>query len=133
MVDRVHRELSDDDIARIAKTYPSASPRPSRHAWRGEMGARKYADVAGFCKAAKLEEIASHGHVLTPGRYVDAQQAETDGEPFDEKMKRLTATLAEQFAEGAKLEKQIKLPEDLKGSLPTVEQIEAELASEESK
>lgn len=99
LVDRVHRELSDEEIARIARTY---------HAWRGEKGAGKYEDVAGFCKSATRDEIASHGYVLTPGRYVGAEEAETDGEPFDEKMKRLTATLKDQFAEGAKLEKQIR-------------------------
>ncbi len=99
LVDRVHRELSDEDIARIARTY---------HAWRGEKGAGKYEDVAGFCKAAKLEEIASHGYVLTPGRYVGAEEVEDDGEPFDAKMRRLTATLAQQFAQGAKLEKEIR-------------------------
>ncbi len=99
LVDRVHRELSDEDIARIARTY---------HAWRGEKGAGKYEDVAGFCKSAKLEEIASHGYVLTPGRYVGAEEAETDGEPFDAKMKRLTRTLSEQLAEGHKLEKEIR-------------------------
>ena len=99
LVDRVHRELSDEDIARIAQAY---------HAWRGEKGAGKYVDEAGFCKSATRDEIASHGHLLTPGRYVGAEEAETDGEPFDAKMKRLTATLADQFAEGAKLEKQIR-------------------------
>ena len=99
LVDRVHRELSDEDIARIARTY---------HAWRGEKGAGKYADEAGFCKSATLEEIASHGYVLTPGRYVGAEEVEEDGEPFDAKMKRLTATLAQQFAEGQKLEKKIR-------------------------
>jgi type I restriction enzyme M protein len=99
LVDRVHRELSDDDIARIAKVY---------HAYRGEKGAGKYEDEAGFCKVATKDEIASHGYVLTPGRYVGAEEAETDGEPFDAKMKRLTATLGEQFAEGAKLEKEIR-------------------------
>ena len=99
LVDRVHRELSDEDVARIAGAY---------HSWRGEKGAGKYADEAGFCKAAKLEEIARHGIVLTPCRYVGAEEAETDGEPFDAKMKRLTATLSEQFAEGQKLEKEIR-------------------------
>lgn len=99
LVDRVHRELSDEDIARIARAC---------HAWRGEKGAGTYEDVAGFCKSAKLDEIASHGFVLTPGRYVGAEEAETDGEPFDAKMRRLTATLAEQFAEGARLEKEIR-------------------------
>jgi type I restriction enzyme M protein len=99
LVDRVHRELSDEDIARIARAY---------HAWRGEKGAGKYEDEAGFCKSAKREEIASHGYVLTPGRYVGAEEAEADEEDFDVKMKRLTATLADQFTEGAKLEKEIR-------------------------
>jgi type I restriction enzyme M protein len=95
MVDRVHRELTDVDVAKIAGTY---------HAWRGDEGAGEYGDVAGFCKRAKLDEIRKHGHVLTPGRYVGAEAAEEDGEPFDEKMKRLAATLREQQAEAAKLD-----------------------------
>jgi type I restriction enzyme M protein len=98
LVDRTHRELTDEDIARIARTY---------HAWRGEKDAGEYADVPGFCKSATLEEIRKHGHVLTPGRYVGAEAQEDDGEPFDEKMKRLTATLREQQAEAAKLDKTI--------------------------
>ena len=89
-----HRELTDDDIASIAGTY---------HAWRGDKDAGEYADVAGFCKSATLEEIRKHGHVLTPGRYVGAEADEDDGEPFDEKMERLTAMLREQKAESAKL------------------------------
>ncbi len=95
MVDRTHREMTDADIAKVAGTY---------HAWRGDKEVGEYADVAGFCKAAKLEEIRRHGHVLTPGRYVGAEAAEDDGEPFDEKMKRLVSTLREQQAEGAKLD-----------------------------
>ncbi len=95
MVDRTHRELTDEDIARIAGTY---------HAWRGEKDAGKYADVPGFCKSATLDEIRKHGHVLTPGRYVGAEAQEDDGEPFEEKMKRLTAQLREQMAEGRKLD-----------------------------
>jgi type I restriction enzyme M protein len=95
MVDRVHRELTDVDVAKIAGTY---------HAWRGDEGAGEYGDVAGFCKAAVVEEIRKHGHVLTPGRYVGAEAAEEDGEPFDEKMKRLASTLREQQAEAAKLD-----------------------------
>jgi type I restriction enzyme M protein len=98
LVDRTHRELSTDEIERIAGAY---------HAWRGEKDSGKYADVAGFCKSATTEEIASHGHVLTPGRYVGAAAAEEDDEPFDEAMQRLTNTLHEQFAEAAKLEKRI--------------------------
>lgn len=95
MADRVHRELLDTDIAKIAGTY---------HAWRGDKGAGEYADVPGFCKRATMEEIRKHGHVLTPGRYVGAEAQEDDGEPFEEKMKRLTATLREQQAEAAKLD-----------------------------
>ncbi len=95
MVDRTHRELTDEDIARIANTY---------HAWRGENEAGGYADVPGFCKSAPLDEVRKHGHVLTPGRYVGAEAVEDDGEPFGEKMKRLTATLREQQAEAAKLD-----------------------------
>ncbi len=95
MVDRVHRELSEADIAKIAGTY---------HAWRGDKDAGDYADVPGFCKSASLEEIRKHGHVLTPGRYVGAEAAEADGEPFEEKMKHLTATLREQQAEAARLD-----------------------------
>jgi type I restriction enzyme M protein len=67
-----------------------------------------YADIAGFCKSVKLDEIRAHGHVLTPGRYVGAEEAEDDGEPFEDKMKRLTAMLEEQFAESARLEKAIR-------------------------
>jgi type I restriction enzyme M protein len=98
LVDRTHRELPEAEIARIAKTY---------HAWRGEKDAGKYADIAGFCKSATAEEIAGHGHVLTPGRFVGSEEAEDDGEPFDEKMQRLTNTLAGQFKESGKLEKAI--------------------------
>jgi type I restriction enzyme M protein len=95
MVDRTHRELTDEDIARIASTY---------HAWRGEKEAGEYADLPGFCKSATLEEVRKHGHVLTPGRYVGAEAVADDGEPFAEKMKRLVAQLREQQAEAAKLD-----------------------------
>ncbi len=99
MVDRTHRELSDEDIAKIARTY---------HAWRGEKDAGKYKDFPGFCRAATTKDIAAHGYVLTPGRYVSAEEVEDDGEPFEEKMKRLTATLREQTAEAHKLDAAIK-------------------------
>ena len=105
MVDRTHRELTDADIARIAGTY---------HAWRGEpLESRHshaggnpvpYEDIPGYCKSAALEDIRKHGHVLTPGRYVGAEAVEDDGEPFEEKMRRLAATLREQQAEAAKLD-----------------------------
>src|SRR6185295_630046 len=87
MADRVHRELTDTDIAKIAGTY---------HAWRGDKNAEDYTDVPGFCKGATLGEIRKHGNVLTPGRYVGAEAAEDDGEPFEEKIRRLTETLREQ-------------------------------------
>ena len=70
-------------------------------ALRGSMDAAEYADVPGFCKSAPLEEVCKHGHVLTPGRHVGAEVRENDGEPFEEKMRRLTATLREQQAEAA--------------------------------
>ena len=95
MVDRTHRELTRDDIARIAGTY---------HAWRGEKEAGEYEDIPGFCKRASLDEIREHGHVLTPGRYVGAEAQEDDGEPFGEKMQRLVAQLREQQAEAARLD-----------------------------
>ncbi|NJD37274.1 MAG: SAM-dependent DNA methyltransferase [Geobacter sp.] len=99
MVDRTHRELTAEEISRIAATY---------HAWRGEKEAGAYADIPGFCKAASLDEIRKHGHVLTPGRYVGAEAQEEDDEPFQEKMQRLAATLDQQFAESARLEKAIR-------------------------
>ena len=104
LIDRVQRELTSEDIAKIAGTY---------HAWRGDKHGGKYEDVAGFCKSATLEEVKGHGFVLTPGRYVGAEDVEDDGEGFEVKMKRLTATLEAQFAEGARLEKTIR--ENLRG------------------
>jgi len=104
LIDRVHRELTAEDIARIAETY---------HAWRGDSGAGKYEDMPGFCKSAKVEEIKKNGYVLTPGRYVGAEAVEDDGEPFEEKMQRLTGKLGEQFLESARLAAEIRA--NLKG------------------
>ncbi len=134
LIDRVHRELTDADLDKITSTY---------HAWRGDgginakaqsrEGAKKtrdgeteetlgvfallrlgvYSDLAGFCKSATTAEIAAHGHVLTPGRYVGAEEVEDDGDPFEEKMPRLVAELHGQFAESAKLEAAIRA--NLKG------------------
>lgn len=95
MVDRTRRELTDADIQRIANIY---------HAWRGEKVAGEYLDVAGFCKSATLEDIRRHGHVLTPGRYVGAEAAEDDGEPFEEKMNRLCALWRKQQQQAASLD-----------------------------
>ena len=99
MVDRTHRELTDGDLASIADIY---------HAWRGSKSTGKYEDVPGFCKSATLEEIRRHGHVLTPGRYVGAAPQEDDGEPFDEKMARLSAQWREQQAEAHRLDTEIE-------------------------
>jgi type I restriction enzyme M protein len=96
MKDRVLRDFTVDDIKKIADTY---------HAWQLGEG---YEDVAGFCYSASLDEIRKHEHVLTPGRYVGAEEQEADGEVFAEKMARLTKQLAEQFAESAKLEDEIR-------------------------
>ena len=95
LVDRTHRELTDDDLARIAGTY---------HAWRGDKVASKYADVPGFCKATKLDNIRKHSHILTPGRYVGAEEVEDDGEPFEKKMKRFATTLRQQQVKAANLD-----------------------------
>jgi type I restriction enzyme M protein len=110
MVDRTHRELTDEDITRIADTY---------HAWRGEKvspsplagegrGEGEYQDIPGFCKSAPLEEVRKHGHVLTPGRYVGAEAQEIEAEPFDEKMRRLAGQLNEYLAEGVTLDQAIR-------------------------
>jgi type I restriction enzyme M protein len=94
MVDRTRKEFADEDIAQIAQTY---------HAWRGEAGAGEYQDVPGFCKAASMEEIRTHGHVLTPGRYVGAAAAEEDDVPFVERFAALKEKLDEQLAQGEEL------------------------------
>jgi type I restriction enzyme M protein len=99
LVDRTRRELTDDEIKKIADTY---------HAWRGEPDAGEYQDVPGFCKSATLDEIRKHGHVLTPGRYVGAAEQEDDGEPFAEKMARLSAQWRAQRDEAAKLDAAIE-------------------------
>ncbi|HMP70848.1 MAG TPA: class I SAM-dependent DNA methyltransferase [Pirellulaceae bacterium] len=99
LVDRVHRELSDEDTQKIADTY---------HAWRGDKDCQvKYEDVPGFCKSATQDDIRHHGHILTPGRYVGAAEVEDDGEPFEEKMARLTAELKQQTAEATRLDRLI--------------------------
>jgi type I restriction enzyme M protein len=97
LVDRTRRELTDDEVQKIADTY---------HAWRDES--RPYEDIPGFCKSASIDEIRKHGHMLTPGRYVGAIEQEDDGEPFEEKMLRLSAAWREQRAEAAKLDAAIE-------------------------
>ena len=97
MVSRTVRDLSDDDIAKIADTY---------HSWRNHDGG--YEDVPGFAKAATLEEIKHHDFVLTPGRYVGTEEAEADDEPVAEKITRLTAELFAEFDRGRELEAEIR-------------------------
>ncbi|MFR1076685.1 MAG: type I restriction-modification system subunit M [Romboutsia timonensis] len=96
MVNRRLRELSDEDIKKIANTYI---------AWQNEDG---YEDVQGYCKVASIDEIKEHDYILTPGRYVGIEEVEDNGEPFDEKMERLTNTLANQFKKSRELEEEIR-------------------------
>ncbi|AGA67856.1 type I restriction-modification system methyltransferase subunit [Desulfitobacterium dichloroeliminans LMG P-21439] len=122
METRKHREMTDEEIKQIYDTY---------HNWRDtgatseklmvaekaklykidnykdeEMG--EYQDIQGFCKSASIEEVRSHEYILTPGRYVGIEEVEDDGEPFDEKMAKLTGELAEMFAKSHTLEEEIK-------------------------
>jgi type I restriction enzyme M protein len=97
MITRRNRDFSDDDIARIADAY---------HAWRNKEGG--YEDEKGFCKAAGLDEVRKHNHVLTPGRYVGIPDEEDDGVPFEEKMARFTTELAGQMAQGRALDARIR-------------------------
>jgi type I restriction enzyme M protein len=104
-VSRVQIEFSDADIERIAQTVAD---------WRGEPldkggAVGDYIDVPGFCRSVKLEEIAEHGHVLTPGRYVGAEEVEDDDEAFADKMQRLSKQLGEQMQKGAELDQLIRL------------------------
>ena len=96
MSDRTHKTLCTEDVAKIAGAY---------HAWRTKDGG--YADIAGFCKAATLDEVRKHLHVLTPGRYVGTEEVEDDGEPFEDKMARLTSLLREQQTKSQDLDKDI--------------------------
>jgi type I restriction enzyme M protein len=99
MISRVQTEFTDEVIDRIAATVA---------AWRGEADAGEYQDSAGYCRSVKLAEIAEHGHVLTPGRYVGAEEIEDDDEAFADKMQLLTAKLGEQMAKGAELDQLIR-------------------------
>lgn len=97
MIDRRHRELTDEEVKLISETY---------HNWRNKNG--KYEDKKGFSKAAKIEEIEKNGFVLTPGRYVGSEIIEEDDEVFEEKIKRLTSELNQQFDQSKELEGKIK-------------------------
>ena len=111
MVDRTHRELTDEDITRITTTYHAWRNHPDHHSpLEGEsnppsgFGGGYYTDIPGFCRSAPLAEIRKHGHVLTPGRYVGAEPQKEDSEPFEDKMKRLTTELQAQQTESARLD-----------------------------
>ena len=107
MISRVQSEFTDEVIARIAATVA---------AWRGELlplplgegSPPTYKDIPGFCRSVKLAEIAQHGHVLTPGRYVGAEEVEDNDEDFATKMQQLTEKLGEQMAKGAELDQLIR-------------------------
>ena len=97
MIDRRHRELTEEDITKISETY---------HEWRNIEG--EYEDIKGFCKSVKIADIREYEYVLTPGRYVGIEDVEDNGIPFDEKMEKLTAELAELFAKSRHLEEEIR-------------------------
>ena len=99
MVDRTHRELTEDDISRIVSIY---------HAWRGEPDAGGYEDVAGFCASASLTQVTDNRFVLTPGRYVGFEEAEDDGEPLAEKIARLKVELLQVFDESDGLQERVR-------------------------
>ena len=99
MISRVQCEFTDEVISRLADTVS---------AWRGEAGAGAYQDIAGFCRSVKLAEVAQHGHVLTPGRYVGAEEVDDNDEDFATKMQQLTEKLGEQMAKGAELDQVIR-------------------------
>ena len=95
MVDRKHRDFTDEDIAKLANTFLSFQ--------EGQLES-----VKGFCSVATLEDIAKQDYMLTPGRYVGIEDKEDDGEPFDEKMSRLTTELSGLFAKSHELENEIR-------------------------
>ncbi|MEA3327263.1 MAG: class I SAM-dependent DNA methyltransferase [Chloroflexota bacterium] len=98
LIDRVHRELTEEDIATITRTY---------HTWRGEAKVGDYEDVAGFCMSATLEDIQKNNYVLTPGRYVGIEEEEDDGIPFEEKMEKLSTKFFDQIRQSTFLDKKI--------------------------
>lgn len=106
MVDRVHRELTNLDVQRLANTY---------HLWRGDdelsdrgTEGRAYSDIAGFCYGASADEIAAHGYVLTPGRYVGAELIDDDEEPFEDKFARLQSELDSLFQASRETENDVR-------------------------
>jgi type I restriction enzyme M protein len=99
-VSRTQIELTDEEIHRIATAY---------HAWRGETDAGDYSDVGGFCATAPAVDIARHGYVLTPGRYVGTAESNQDNEmSFEERIAQLSTELTAQFDESRQLEEKIR-------------------------
>jgi len=98
MVSRVQRELTPEEIAEVGRSY---------HAWRGEKDSGDYEDMAGYCKAVKIDEIEKNGWILAPGRYVGAEEVIDDGAPFEDKISSLLVTLKNQFEQSSNLQKQI--------------------------
>jgi type I restriction enzyme M protein len=100
MIDRRHKELTDEDIRKISNIY---------HRWRGDLNDQQYQDIPGFCKSTSIDEIRKHQWILTPGRYVGAEEEELEEEEeFEKKMSKLTLDLGEQMEEGKKLDFKIK-------------------------
>ncbi|MCY3586507.1 MAG: class I SAM-dependent DNA methyltransferase [Acidimicrobiaceae bacterium] len=100
MVDRTHREFSNDDIVQVASTY---------HAWRSAANGAPYVDELGYCKSVSIDDVLAHDCVLTPGRYVGVAPRPDDGEPFADKMARLVAQWQSHQAEAARLDAEIEL------------------------
>jgi len=96
MIDRTHRELTDEEIQKIAQTY---------HNWRNKNG---YQDIKGFCASVSMEVIAQNDYVLAPGRYVGVEDTQEDDIPFEEKMAELTEKLYQQMKEARRLDEIIK-------------------------
>jgi type I restriction enzyme M protein len=100
MVDRTRREFSIEDIEKITGTY---------HRWRSKADYATYKDEPGFCKSVTRDELAKHEFVLTPGRYVGAEDAQDDGVPFEERIAELKSRLAKQFEKGREIELKIEI------------------------
>ena len=102
MVDRVRRDFDSKDVAKITDTY---------HAWRGQPDVLErygnYKNISGFCYSANLDDIKTHGYILTPGRFVGAEEESGDTVPFDEKFSTLKETLEKQFSIGKDIQKLI--------------------------
>ena len=98
MVDRTHKELSNEDIKEISSVF---------HAWKGTND-KTYEDIASFCKTVTIEEIQRQDYILTPGLYVDLEDLEDVGEPFEDKMDRLTSNLSNYLQQSQELENKIK-------------------------